>query len=238
MGNPHQMTAYRKFKVLIIIALNVLLCTTSSSQLPWADRPFYPPFASDFQWTPSDSAGQAQWRVLRENWDTHAPLPFQESAPLENQSAWGWWWRSDAAGWMVLAGGAFLAAGGVGWWRRRRDFPRTDLAPFAEHWPELHVVAEVLHGRPRDATFAAALSQIHQRLSPAAPTNRPEWNVLNDSERECAELILKRLNPNEIARMMHCTPKHVYNLRSNIRKKLDFDPGEDLYAELQRRFGA
>lgn len=223
---------------LMLFVLAAAWTAQATAQVPWAERPFAPPFATDFNWSPQDSAGQAQWRMFRENWNTLSPMPFTESPPLESESAWSWWWRSKGSGWMVGAVGLFLAAGAAGWWRRKRDFTRTDLASFAEHWPELHVIADVLKGQPQDTTFTAALNQIHQRLSPAAAALRPEWNVLNDSERECAELILKRLNPNEIARMMHCTPKHVYNLRSNIRKKLDCEPGADLQAELEQRFGA
>lgn len=212
-------------------------CAAQDAEAAWADRPFVPPFAEAFAWQPGDSAGQQLWRELRMNWETLPQLPYEEAAPVDVRSAWHWWWHTGGAKWLTLALALAAAIAGTGWWWHRRLFPRLELASFAEHWPELHVIADGLDGRAVDAAYLASINQIQLRLLPSAPPLRPEWNALNDSERECAEFILQRLGPNEIARLMHCTPKHVYNLRSSIRKKLNIAAGNNLDTEMFKRFG-
>lgn len=216
----------------------VLAAQTSSESADWAERPFVSPFAEAFAWQPADSSGQELWKALRLNWETLPQLPYDEPAPVDVRSAWYWWWHTAGAKWWTLALAVALALAGTGLWWRTRQFPKLELTAFAEHWPELRVIADGLDHRSVDAAYSASIAQIQHRLLPSASPLRPEWNALNDSERECAEFILQRLGPHEIARLMHCTPKHVYNLRSSIRKKLNIAAGNDLDAEMFTRFGS
>lgn len=204
---------------------------SDATQAPWAIRPFETDMANAFHWTEADSAGIKQWRALREAWPNTAQ-PFDESfeEPLVNATSWSWWWQGDEALVTVCLALGFLAISAIAWIRsrqlRRLHIPQSNLSI----WRALRALNDSAAGIPaNEAIVQAAYLEVRNRLLPESAT-AVEWEGLDFSSREmeCADFILQGLGPQEIAEMMHCTPRHVYNIRSSIRKKLDLQSEENL----------
>ena len=71
--------------------------------------------------------------------------------------------------------------------------------------------------------------------APTAPKREGEhWSVLTDAEREVAACLAQHLSVEEIARQLSCTKGHVYNLRSNLRRKWNLQPDDDLVRTIHR----
>lgn len=126
-----------------------------------------------------------------------------------------------------------LVAGGGALRHRRRRRAREATADEAEalNWSEAIAELEgVLEGRPGLRTeealgvVGAGLVQIQSQQNPYDNI----LNVLNAKEQEVFQLALQGLRPKEIAQQLDCHPTYVYNLRTNIRKKLGVDGDVDL----------
>ena len=198
---------------------------------PWAIRPFEADMADEFNWTASDSAGMEQWRALREAWPNDSQT-FTESfeTPVVTATSWSWWWQGEEALVSVCLVLGFLAISSMAWIRtwqlRRLRIPQSNLGI----WRALRALNDSAAGIPaNEAIVQAAYLEVRNRLLPESAA-AAEWEGLDFSSREmeCADFILQGLGPQEIAEMMHCTPRHVYNIRSSIRKKLDLPSEENL----------
>ncbi len=208
-------------------------CAGSSD---WAARPFAAPWSDSFRWQDSDLNGMQLWYRLRLNWGEPLEPKFHGVTVEVNESVWSWWWSAGQAPWLVAGMVVTALAAVVAWWAWRRERP----APVAGHalrrWPELEVLQQ--RGASK-AVLDVAMSGIRERLIPPRMDQDPwAWSELNEKEQECAGYIVRGLALEDIARMMHCTPKHVYNLRSNIRKRLNLPKDADLEATLRARADA
>lgn len=211
----------------------LVACAEQSGYGTWALRPFSSAGAKAFQWSDTDLEGMKLWHRLRAVWG-EVDLPKVQGVVVDaDASVWSWWWAMDQAPWLmtvwVVSAGMLLGA----WWFWRRERP----APLSEHvtrrWPELEVLQQ--EGAPK-AVLDVALNRIREQLLPGrGERSRWVWSELNEREQECAGYIVQGLAPDDIARMMHCTAKHIYNLRSNIRKRLDLPKAVDLEAALRAR---
>lgn len=202
----------------------------------WAVQPWMPPHAEAFSWGVGDAEGARMWRALRLNWVPDESVKADAAvAPLHRHSAWGWWMRAGQAPWLIAGAVLAIALACAARFQRRRLVANTRRPACFVHWPELNAVVAGLPLRRPGAAYAMALHNVHLRLESKLPAVRPGWEVLNASERECAECAMQRMNPAEIAQLMHCTTKHVYNLRSSIRKKLDLPADLDLEESLRQR---
>ena len=200
-------------------------------QAPWAARPFETDLANAFHWTEADSAGMKQWHALRETWPNTSEA-FHESfeTPLVNATSWSWWWKGDEALVTVCLVLGLLVITTIAWTRtrnlKRLHIPHSNLSI----WRALRTLNDSTTRIPaNEAVVQAAFLEVRNRLLPESAASA-EWEGLDFSSREmeCAEFILQGLGPQEIAEMMHCTPRHVYNIRSSIRKKLDLPSEENL----------
>lgn len=205
----------------------------------WPERPFQGTEAEAFNWTPEDSAGMAYWLTIRQNWaDTHQDdIPTAVGGAVESkESVLAWWLRGRDAGWALGCLGFGLVLGLMARQFRSRQKERQRKQAGLEKWPALEVLAHGSGNPMNPQVMEAAANAIRDLLvTPTPGLVSPPWPQLNESEAECAHLTLQRMSTREIADIMHCTTKHVYNLRTSIRKKLDIPTESDLVSELMRR---
>jgi DNA-binding CsgD family transcriptional regulator len=211
--------------------------TGVTEQGHWATLPFEASHSTAFNWTDSDSLGMAEWVMIRERWSAQ---PSEESPLLSlemQDSVFQWWLKSGDLPVVVWGMVSALAVGLVLRWIRlkhRKNQTKVDWA--FDQWPALALLASSQAQGAKESARKAAADAILGLLLPAREQlSPPVWPHLNDSEAECAHHTLQRLSTREIAEIMHCTTKHVYNLRTSIRKKLDIPTSADLVAELMRR---
>lgn len=202
----------------------------------WAIQPWSQEHIDLFHWKDEDAKGQLIWLELRENWDTNSTPEYQSMIECEDETAWSWWKSKGVLSFYMISSSLFILVGGIAFGLRQQAKTRLAWEGLLEHWPELHTIVQILQGEQATPTFLAAVSQARQRFQPASPMVHPDWSVLNSSEKECLDLILKRLTPTEIAEIMHCTPKHIYNLRSSLRRKLNVEAEDNLDATIIQRF--
>ncbi len=102
-------------------------------------------------------------------------------------------------------------------------------------WPNL--VQFLRHGRNRPEALKE-LSEIDVLLSLVFTSNEgieQDWLQLTSSEKAVARCILEEKSANVIAEEMAVTISHVYNIRSNIRRKWGVESNQELVAAIQRR---
>jgi DNA-binding CsgD family transcriptional regulator len=214
--------------------------TDSKAHADWAVRPFTSPHGAAFHWEATDSVGMHHWRSLRGSWSDGGAVSQRLASALPRPVSSRWWWleSDDALVWMVtLAGSALLAVAFAWRWSRLRRISPSGLPR------HLNAVIAALFrtsasGSLTPAAVHAAFVEVQDRLVPK-PLELENWPGLdfNPSEIECANLTLDGLNPNEIAERMQCTARHIYNIRSGIRKKLGMPTEENLEATLRLRKG-
>jgi DNA-binding CsgD family transcriptional regulator len=217
-------------------AAELVACAEQSGGGAWTFRPFSNAGARAFQWSDSDLEGMKLWHRLRVV-SGEVDLPKVQGVVVEaDDSVWSWWWAMDQAPWLMAGCGVSAVMLVGAWWLWRRERPVLLLEHVTRRWPELEVLQ--LEGASK-AVLDVAMNGVREQLLPGrGDRNQWVWSELNDREQECAGYIVQGLAPDDIARMMHCTPKHIYNLRSNIRKRLDLPKEADLEAALRARADA
>lgn len=217
-------------------ATELVSCAEQAGGGAWAIRPFSNAGAEAFQWSDTDLEGMKLWHRLRVAWG-EVDLPEVQGVVVEAEdSVWSWWWAMDQAPWLlavsVVSAGVLWGA----WWLWRRERPVVLSEHVTRRWPELEVMQR--EGASK-AVLDVAMNGVREQLLPSRGDRKPwVWSELNEREQECAGYIVQGLAPDDIARMMHCTAKHIYNLRSNIRKRLNLPKEADLEAALRARADA
>lgn len=220
--------------LLLMLAMAAAVLKVRAQE--WPDRPFVDPWSESFAWGESDSLAMDEWLQIRERWHEN-PVGASPSIHVEiSESVWGWWLRGGGVGTVAWCLGLGLVVGGLLRRSNIRRLKRQQSDSALTRWPALSMLAAASDGGASAAARTAAAESIRSLLTPAQEElSPPVWPHLNDSEAECAHLTLQRLSTREIADIMHCTTRHVYNLRTAIRKKLDIPTSADLVAELMRR---
>lgn len=199
----------------------------------WAGLPFAEPWSRGFEWRESDLDGMRLWYGLRSDWGEHIEPEFKGIHLETAESIWAWWWAAGQAPYLVVGIAVSVLALGAAWWAWRRELPSAVSGHAFARWPELAVLQQ--RGASK-AVLDVVMSDMREQLIPTrAEKERWRWSELNEREQECAGYIVRGLAPEDVARIMHCTPKHVYNLRSNIRKRLALPKDADLEATLRAR---
>jgi DNA-binding CsgD family transcriptional regulator len=65
----------------------------------------------------------------------------------------------------------------------------------------------------------------------------PAWQELGPAEKELIDCMLKGMAPKEIAQLRGVSTLHIYNLRSQVRKKLNVPKHQDLLSFLRNQAG-
>lgn len=220
--------------LLLMLAMGAAVLKAGAQE--WPERPFVHPWSEPFAWGESDSLAMDEWLEIRERWFENPPAAHPSTHVEISESVWGWWLRSGGVGPVAWCLGLGLIAGGLLRRSNLRRLKRQQSDSALTKWPALSMLATASEGGFSTAARTAAAESIRSLLSPARKElSPPVWPHLNDSEAECAHLTLQRLSTREIADIMHCTTRHIYNLRTSIRKKLDIPTSADLVAELMRR---
>lgn len=129
--------------------------------------------------------------------------------------------------WGVFAVAFCLAC----FWTLRGARRRTNVNP--EVFENVHNAIDVLERSltEPDVKWEAALTRVRADLASLEHENphmEAQLEGLTNREREVFELTLDGMRPKEIAQVLACNPSYVYNLRTNIRKKLGFQSDEDM----------
>lgn len=131
--------------------------------------------------------------------------------------------------WLGLFGVGAVAWSVVGrmWWKERFR----DLAKWSQlsHYLE---TGENISDAVADLEQIEVLSSL---LLPDANNAHRDWFQLSSSEKVVARGILSDVSAKEIAEELVCTPSHVYNLRSRIRKKWGIDSNQALRQAISER---
>ena len=132
---------------------------------------------------------------------------------------------------VLLAAGA-IAWGAMGWmWWKRRSRLNRDLAKWAQ-------LAHYLDTGLNRSLALAELEQIElisSLLLPEADNAHNDWFQLSSSEKQVARGILNDRSAQVLAQEMRCTPSHIYNLRSSIRKKWGVESNQALLQAISER---
>jgi FixJ family two-component response regulator len=72
-------------------------------------------------------------------------------------------------------------------------------------------------------------------LLPEADNAHNDWFRLTSSEKQVARGILNDVPAHELADELMCTPSHIYNLRSSIRKKWGIESNQALRQAIAER---
>lgn len=147
---------------------------------------------------------------------------------------------------MLQAGVGLIAlAGAVAFGRSMRNKNQREVAAKRLEFKEsdhksILAIREALVNRTGGEEAIAHLADVKELL--AARQSRSLDRLLaqtdlTQTEMRLLELIGKSYDANECARMLRCTKSHVYNLRSNIRKKLNLSESVSLKAWLADQMG-
>jgi DNA-binding CsgD family transcriptional regulator len=140
--------------------------------------------------------------------------------------------QSSTTRWALVALGVWLCTlvFAVGWLRIRR-YERAILNVTSEWYPDLATAP--LAGEWSDSV-RTEWTQL-QRLNPSdsgASTGR--WLLLSAPEKEVAQLLVQHISVRKIAKQMACSPSHIYNVRSSIRRKWNLEASENLIEVIAR----
>lgn len=143
--------------------------------------------------------------------------------------------RGEGILWILFA---LVLAGSVAWGvvgvRIVRDWKRNRRVGGAK-WSQL--AAFLQSGKNR----AAAISELEQieilssLMLPQANNANGDWFQLTPSEKQVARGIFNDVPAQELAESLLCTPSHVYNLRSSIRKKWGIKSNQALRQAISER---
>lgn len=143
--------------------------------------------------------------------------------PPVNAVEWSWFW------WVLLglSGFGFLALG------VRQSSP---LSPVPAQFEALDKAIRNAEANGEALkSWRELLNEPHFMEEEIANLNWEDWG-LSRTEEEVVAGLLMGWSAEETALKLVCTPSHIYNVRSQIRKKLNLSPNEDLERHIRRRF--
>ena len=148
--------------------------------------------------------------------------PPPEFAPQSGWEGWG-------IALMVALGTALMVRAAWMVWRTRA---------LTNRWPNLLMFAEGKGNRDEAEAELRMLEFIAGLRHPETRRLSATWNKLTPSEQVVAWGTLHDKSVQNLADELACTPSHVYNLRSSIRKKWQLDSGESLAQSIRARYHA
>lgn len=156
---------------------------------------------------PSDSS---EWDRLRVGLDDGAAWKPRTELQLTSIA------DGDVLIWAVLAGTGVVLLAWI-WILHRRH--RGAVA----HWPALRARFAGM-GEPADADVELRSLELLVGLKyPDTRKSTSAWQSLSPSEQVVAMGLLKHKTVHQLAQELACTPSHIYNLRTSIRKKWNLD---------------
>jgi len=140
--------------------------------------------------------------------------------------------QSATVQWTLVAlgvwGCALLLA--VGWLRIRR-YERAILNVTSERYPAL---ASAPLAQEWTDSVRKEWTQLQRLDPPDSGASTGRWRLLSAPEKEVAHLLVQHLPVRKIAKQMACSPSHIYNVRSSIRRKWNLEATEDLIEVIAR----
>lgn len=121
--------------------------------------------------------------------------------------------------------------------KRSREMVASRLHFGASDHKSIQLIRDALVTRSNNEEAIAHLAELKDLLEAKQELSMMRLNeqsALTESELKLLELIGKGYAASECAKLMNCTKSHVYNLRSQIRKKLHLDESESLKAWVTR----
>lgn len=100
-------------------------------------------------------------------------------------------------------------------------------------------IDEAIRRKRMSAEASSAWLELQNRMSILeVEVADVDWGdvQLSGTEEEVVAGMLRGWSAEETALKLVCTPSHIYNVRSQIRKKLNLSPNEDLERHIRRRF--
>ena len=128
---------------------------------------------------------------------------------------------------MVVLGAASWAGMGWMWWKNRNR----DLAK----WSQLSHYLETGKGRAGALVELEQIEVLSNLLFSEANLAHNDWFQLSPSEKQVARGILHDVPAQVLADELMCTPSHIYNLRSSIRKKWGIESNQALRQAIAER---
>lgn len=161
-------------------------------------------------------------------WARHQRLELNlgaEKAAREAHLAGLGYWRVATSALLLLG---FACLGGVVWLKRRE---RRQLELDGLRWPAM--VSALQKGEvDEDATLE--WQSLKRSFPRDVKTGKERWEKLSAPEKEVAQMLVELLPVRKIAKQMACSPSHIYNVRSSIRRKWDLASEDDLLEAISR----
>lgn len=135
------------------------------------------------------------------------------------------WWAAVGVALLVAAGVVWAMAGtlaGMEWRRARR-------------WRDLARYLKTGKGREAAERELDQITLLTELTPHHDAEGSEDWRLLTASERQIAKGIALGWTAQQIADDMACTSAHVYNLRSNIRRKWDVESNQALHDAILER---
>lgn len=145
-----------------------------------------------------------------------------ETPVFEPESVWESWGMAG----LVIAGTLLMLWAGWKWWQLRGRM---------RHWPELDRFAKGTGDEEAARTELRMLELLASLRDPEARTVSSAWNKLTPSEQVVAWGTMRNRSVQDLAEELACTPSHVYNLRTSIRKKWQLNSDESLGQAIRAR---
>lgn len=123
--------------------------------------------------------------------------------------------------------------------RMRQDTARRLKFDESDH-KSIQVIRDALVDRSNSEEAIAQLAELKDLLEAKQSESMHRWlaqSDLTESELRLLELIGKGYSAAECSKLMTCTKSHIYNLRSQIRKKLNLEESESLKSWVMREMG-
>lgn len=123
--------------------------------------------------------------------------------------------------------------------RMRQDTARRLKFDESDH-KSIQIIRDALVDRSNSEGAIAQLAELKDLLEAKQSESMHRWlgqSDLTESELRLLELIGKGYSAGECSKLMTCTKSHIYNLRSQIRKKLNLEESESLKSWVMREMG-
>lgn len=143
-----------------------------------------------------------------------------------------------AAAFMLLAAGVFFVRKNQQ--RRTREHTASRLKFDERDHKSIQIIRDALVARSNSESAIAQLAELKELLEAKQSDSMQRWMVksdLSESELRLLELIGKGYSAAECSKLMNCTKSHIYNLRSQIRKKLSLEESESLKSWVMKEMG-
>lgn len=143
-----------------------------------------------------------------------------------------------AAAFLLLAAGGFYIRKNQQ--RRTRKHTASRLKFDESDHKSMQIIRDALVEQSNSELAIAQLAELKELLEAKQSDSMQRWLVksdLSESELRLLELIGKGYSAAECSMLMNCTKSHIYNLRSQIRKKLNLEESESLKSWVMREMG-